>query len=58
MQQAKGRYLGAEYQEVKKPRGGAQDNIAPFAESGFVPAAQRQLPAGFVPPARHATPEP
>ena len=58
MQRAKDRYFGAEYQEVKKLREGAQDNIALFAESGFVPVAERQPPAGFVPPARPATPEP
>ena len=39
-------------------RGALERNLALFAESGFVPAAERQPPAGFVPPARPATPEP
>jgi uncharacterized protein (DUF1330 family) len=58
MQQAKDWYFGAEYQEVKKLREGAQDNIALFAEAGFVPAAELRPPAGFVPPTRPATPAP
>ena len=58
MQQAKDWYFGGEYQEVKKLREGAQDNIALFAEAGFVPAAERRPPAGFVPPAQLATPAP
>jgi uncharacterized protein (DUF1330 family) len=53
MQDAKDWYFGDEYQEVKKLRAGAQDNIALFAEAGFVPAAERRPPDGFVPPAHH-----
>lgn len=52
MQEARDWYFGPEYQEVKKLRAGAQDNIALFAEAGFVPAPYRKPPAGFVPPAQ------
>ena len=51
MQEARDWYFGPVYQEVKKLREGAQDNIALFAEAGFVAAADRNPPAGFVPPA-------
>lgn len=58
MEQAKGWYFGPEYQEVKKLREGAQDNIALFAEAGFVPAAERRPPVGFVSPPQPTTPAP
>jgi uncharacterized protein (DUF1330 family) len=48
MDQAKGWYFGDEYQETKKLREGAQDNIALFAEGGFVLAADRQPPADYI----------
>ena len=56
MQRAKGWHSGPEYQGVKKRREDARDNIARVDESCFVPAAVRQPSAGFVPPARPATP--
>jgi len=48
MDQAEGWYYGDEYQDTKKLREGAQDNIALFAEGGFVLAADRQPPAGYI----------
>ena len=58
MQQAKDWYFGPAYQEVRKLRAGAQDNIALFAEAGSVPAALRRPPDGFVPAAVQPAPAP
>jgi uncharacterized protein (DUF1330 family) len=58
MRAARDWYFGPEYQEVKKLRAGAMDIVTLFAEAGFVAAADRRPPAGFVPPAHHPTPAP
>lgn len=58
MQAARDWYFGPEYQEVKKLRDGAMDIVSLFAEAGFVAAADRRPPTGFVPPAHHETPAP
>ena len=50
MQDARDWYFGPAYQEVKKLREGAQDNIALFAEGGFVQAADRQPPEDYIAP--------
>jgi len=47
MQDARDWYYGPEYQEVKKLRIGAQDNVCVLAEGGWVPAADRRPPVDF-----------
>lgn len=47
MQDIKDWYYGSAYQEVKKLREGAQDNICVIVEGGFTPAPERHAPAGY-----------
>jgi len=47
MVEAKAWYFGPEYQEIKKLREGAQDNICALVEGGWVAAADRQPPANW-----------
>jgi uncharacterized protein (DUF1330 family) len=50
MADARDWYYGEQYQQVKKLREGAQDNICVLAEGGWVPAADRKPPADYIAP--------